>query len=369
LRAVRGAPAGSTIALADGVYRLPRGRSIEITVPGLTIRSASGRREAVRIEGGAIGIAINADNVTIADLTLSGARFHAIQVRGERRVSGTRIYNVHALDSGQQIIKVSAGDGARGESAGDGEIACSLLEYSDYNRGAGMTPGSYTNAIDILAARGWVVRDNRIRRIRSREGPAGPAILVWRAARDTRIVRNVIVDSWRGIALGLARPNAGSRGGAAVGYDHRDGVVENNVVLALTEPADAAIESNFAVGSRIEHNTVYYAPGLAHAVGWSIEYRFEPTTAVIRNNLTNRPIVRRRPVPRRPALLAGNLTTARAGWFRDIAGGDFHLVPGAPAVDAGVADTEVTADIDGELRPQGAAPDPGADELVRGAGR
>ncbi len=74
---------------------------------------------------------------------------------------------------------------------------------------------------------------------------------------DTEIRRNLIVDSWRGIAVGLMAPNNLSRGGANVLYDHQNGIVDNNVILALNEPADAAIENNYALNSQIQNNTIY----------------------------------------------------------------------------------------------------------------
>jgi hypothetical protein len=38
------------------------------------------------------------------------------------------------------------------------------------------------------------------------------------------------------------RANKRSRGGSDVEFDHQNGLVVNNVILALTEPADSAIE-------------------------------------------------------------------------------------------------------------------------------
>jgi len=50
--------------------------------------------------------------------------------------------------------------------------------------------------------------------------------------------------------------------------------------------------------------------------------------------------------------------------FLDPASGDYHLGPGSAAIDVGV-DVGVTADIDGDQRPIGPAPDLGADEAWR----
>lgn len=59
---------------------------------------------------------------------------------------------------------------------------------------------------------------------------------------------------------------------------------------------------------------------------------------------------------------AGSFLATPAELFVDPAGGDFHLDPEGPAVDAGVTLAEVPADLEGALRPQGAASDPGAYE-------
>jgi hypothetical protein len=201
------------------------------------------------------------------------------------------------------------------------------------------------------------------RRIRSEGGPAGPAILVWKNALNTVITRNLIVDCWRGITLGLNVPDAYSRDGPSAPYDHQNGLVENNVILALREPADAAIENNFAKDSKIFHNTVYYREGLRHAVNWSIEYRFTQTTATIVNNLTNMQILKRQPMPTQDAVMQGNITNAEAKWFVDVLAENAHLIKGAGAIDRGAKDVVSPADIDGTKRPVGQAPDAGADEF------
>ncbi|MGH2812344.1 MAG: choice-of-anchor Q domain-containing protein, partial [Actinomycetota bacterium] len=356
---------GSTVLLEDGIYKLGGGQTVEIAVPGLVLRSQSGRRDAVVIEGGYNNITVNVNGVILANVTLRAAREHSVQIRGEMGASHMQVYNVHALDAGQQLIKLSTGDTGSGPYGDHGLVACSLIEYSTYSKGSDRSPPSYTNGIDLLAGKGWVIRDNVFRRIRSEVGPAGPAILVWKNAQDTVIVRNLIVDSWRGIALGLAPADAYSRGGASTPFDHQNGLVANNVILAIAEPGDAAIENNYAANSRVLHNTVFYREGLKHAVHWSIEYRFAPTTAVIRNNLTNLPILKREPLPARDATMASNLTNAVPEWFANLMGEDARLVAGAQAIDRGVPDSEGDRDFVGNMRRIGAAPDIGAYEYDR----
>lgn len=365
----RAAP-GTTLLLADGLYALQPDQALEVNAARVTLRSASGKRDAVILDGGAITIAVNSDDVTIADMTLRNAALHNIQVRGERGVLRTKIYNVRLADAGQQLVKVSTGDGTLGKFADEGSVACSLLEYTTFARGTASTPPSYTNGVDILAGKGWSIRDNVFRRIRSAEGPAGPAILAWKNAQGTVIQRNVILDCWRGISLGLSAPDRLSRGGSQGVYDHQHGFVANNVILALTERADAAIENNYALHSRIVHNTVYYNESLPHAATWSIEVRFPPTTALIKNNLVSLPIIARPPLPTQQAMTQGNVSDAKATWFQQIKAGDFHLVADAPARERGILTVDSPEDIDGEKRTNQKPPDVGADEFsprTRGA--
>jgi hypothetical protein len=368
-RQLANAQPNTTLLLSAGVYRLAPNQSFEVNTPGMTIRGESGNRQAVVIEGGSNNLSIGADDVTVANLTLRNAGYHSIQVRGEKGVSRTKIYNVHLLDAGQHFVKVSTGDGLSGKFADDGLVACSLIEYTSYSRGTGSTPPSYTNGVDILAGSGWIVRDNMFRRIRSQAGPAGPTILAWKNAVDTVVRRNVIIDSWRGIALGLSAPDRYSRGGAEMKSDHQNGLVENNVILALRESADAAIENNYALNSRIFHNSVFYHPRIKHAVNWSIEYRYLPTTVVIKNNLTNLPIIKRDPSPHHQAIIAGNVTNALESWFRDVSSADLRLVSTAPAIGRGIvlADTEDQTNTGQQVR--GRTPDAGAFESEATNGR
>src|SRR5438094_7084234 len=111
LRKLSATSPNTTLLLADGVYALAPNQSLEVNTPRVTLRGASGNRDAVIIEGGYNNVSINTDDVTVANLTLRNPKFHNIQVRGEKGLQGTKIYNVHLVEAGQQFIKVSTGDG------------------------------------------------------------------------------------------------------------------------------------------------------------------------------------------------------------------------------------------------------------------
>jgi len=324
-RAVGHANPGATILLEDGVYRLD-GTRLEISVRGLVLRGRRGSRARVHILGPGMhqsmeAIYINAPNVTVADLTISQVGFHGVHVRGGEGTSGVVIHHVRILDTGQQLIKGSTAPGDR--PCRNGLVACSVLEYSDH------APSDYTNGVDVHNGEGWVVRDNVLRRIRGPRAQgwrAGPAILFWNGSRDTVVERNLLVDCYRGIALGLQQ----TRGDAPGRLDHRGGIIRRNAVGNLNSWADEAIEVNASPDVLVEHNTVL----VEGRAPWSIGIRFPTASARVCNNLSNRPIVLRDGAK---AELMANVVEARRDWFVDAGRGDLRLARGGlPAIDAGI---------------------------------
>jgi hypothetical protein len=179
---------------------------------------------------------------------------------------------------------------------------------------------------------------------------------VWGGSEGTVVERNVIVDSFRGIALGLG-PGAFSqpRGGGQA--DHRGGLIRQNVVVNLNAWADEGIEANAAPDVRVEFNTVVVEGQLS----WSISLRFPQTSATVRNNLTSRRVLSRNDGR---FTNEGNVEGATREWFVDAATGNLRLSRAATrAIDAGVPMGEVTQDFDGRARVVGRRPDAGAFEF------
>ena len=114
------AAAGTTILLENGTYDLSGGDGssrLSFNTPNVTLRSLSGERESVSLDG-AYGtyeiIAISASNVTIADLTVMRAFAHPIHMSGNpgHPISGILIHNLRIIDPREQAIKVNpVGDG------------------------------------------------------------------------------------------------------------------------------------------------------------------------------------------------------------------------------------------------------------------
>jgi hypothetical protein len=282
-------------------------------------------------------ILVETDDVTIADLTIRNGGEHGVAINGSDR---PLLYNLHIYNTGYQLVKVNpVGDGSE-----DGILACSRLEYTT------ASPEEYTNGISAHDAHRWTVRDNQWYRIRTPGNTPVPTILFWSGSSDTIVERNLLVDCYQGIAFGNASHGAG---------DHTGGIVRNNFIYASLLH-DSVIEMVHATGWLVAHNTVLLLN--PNGVTWGIEARFEDTSGSFAYNLTNMNIWTDRDGA--VTTSTGDRMDLQSEWLRDPTNGDLHLVSGeVPPVDAAAVLLEVPADIDGDPRPQGEAPDIGADEF------
>ncbi len=376
VNAVNSAASGTTILIADGTYDL-NGNFLRIDTPNVALRSASGNREAVVLDGNYQTteiIQVAASNVTIADLTLREAYDHPIHVTSgsSSDTLSTLIYNIHIIDPGEQAIKINPNPG--GYYTDNGVIACSHIELSDAGR-AHVRNNCYTGGVDAHQSRGWTIRDNRIAGFWCALGLSEHAIHAWTGSRDTLVERNTLVDNARGIGFGLNESQPGSFRTysdnpcpSASGYvDHYGGIVRNNTVFvsraelfASDYGFDCGVCLWQACNARVLHNTVVST----QAPFSSIEWRFSNTRAEITNNLVSHNLRARDGAL---ATQAGNLANAPFTLFANPSGGDLHLAAGASAaIDQGVslAAGACDDDIDGDHRPDGPARDIGADERV-----
>ncbi len=375
--AVNNAAPNDTIRIADGTYNL-NGASMQITVSGVTLRSASGNRDAVIINGSYSTyeiIQVYASDATIADLTLQEAIHHPIHVvtSNGNDTLNTLIYNVHIIDPGQQAIKINPS--VSGGFTDNGIIACSHIELTDAGRPWIWTiNGScYTGGVDAHQSRDWVVRDNRIEGFWCANDLSEHAVHFWRGSRGTRVERNELVDNARGVGFGLMTSGEArtypdnpcpSAEGAYVG--HYDGIVRNNFIFASRSElfaSDAGFDCGVclwaACGAQAVHNTVASTQDPFS----SIEWRFDASEVEIINNLATG-ILRDRGGT--VTTLAGNLESQSLNLFMNGINGDLHLHPGASlAIDQGVALPPglCTDDFDNDPRPVNGVPDVGADEV------
>jgi hypothetical protein len=354
---VQSAARGSVILLDDGVYPVTQG--LVFRQPNVTIRSASAQRglssdpsrvviDGLSGPGGRAGgendprvpelVGVLANDVTIADLTLRNARDHLIHVQtAGADVRNTRIENVRLLDPGEQAIKINTVPGS-GTYVDNGEVVCSEIELTDSGRPRVQRQfgdGCYTGGIDAHEARGWKFANNRIKGFWCERGLSEHAIHAWTGSRDTIVEGNEIINSARGIGLGLGeydgsrwRTYADGACGRSANLGHYRGIVRNNAILA-NDARLGASRAGFDVGISLEsvcqtgvvNNTVFSTVGFRST---AIEWRFASTTdVVIENNLTNGPI---RPRNGATGIVRTNVTNAAADWFLSVTGnGDLRL--------------------------------------------
>jgi hypothetical protein len=274
--------------------------------------------------------------------------YHDIAVQGDQGAHQVRLYHLRLYDAGQQIVKGVPG-------ADDVTIEYSELFFSAgaVNHPEGAPPGScYTNAIDGVTDARWIVRDNLIHDIRCQDlSLAGPAILLWQGSSDTLVERNTIINSSRGISLGLISAT-----------DHFNGIARNNFIrwdAAANYAVDVPIYTT-SPNSELLNNTVLTSGKYSNAV----EVRYAGANGVkVTNNLLDAAIQ-----PRDGAMPASsnNISNAQLAWFNAPASGDLHLTPNAvPAIGHATVLADAVDDFDAQARPAGAnQSDIGADQTL-----
>lgn len=357
--AVNSITSGTTILVQPGTYNLTSTLWLNRNVENVAIRGSTNSCDDVLLIGRGMsnasygnvphGIWIgNARNVLVANLTIRDVYYHPIQLDPNAGAQAPRIYNVRLVDAGEQFVKSSARtSGASGVN--NGIVEYSIMEYTTTAR------SNYTNGVDVHQGASWIVRHNLFRNIRAPAGQlAGPAVLMWNGSRDSIIENNLFLNVQYGIALGLNGSKAD---------DHVGGIVRNNFFHRNgSQSGDVGITINNSANTKVLHNTVIVSGTYSNG----IEYRFPATTGVeIRYNLMDAEVQQRDGAT---GTVSNNVTHAQPSWFVNAAAGDLHLVATATAaIDKAAAHPSAPTDYDAETRPQGTAPDIGADEFSLGS--
>lgn len=350
--AVDSLTSGRTIVIAPGTYALTSTLHVRGPLSNVTIRGATNDRNDVVLVGRGMtnkdhgdvphGIWSGGDvsALTIANLTIRDVYFHPIIFNAG--TESPRVFNVRLVNAGQQFIKSNPDDAGGGVDNG-------VVEYSVFDYDTTARDG-YTNGVDILTSRNWVIRHNLFRRMRAPQGQlAGPVILAWRGSSGTIAESNTFIDCQREIAFGLE---------PASPHDHDGGIIRNNFIVRQAGlHGDAAISVFDSPNTKVLHNTVLISGGYPNAV----EYRFPDATGVrIVNNLLDGRIQVRDGAS---ATVEGNDTSATAALFVNPAAGDLHLRSTADAaIDRGIDTADAPLDWGNQTRPAGGGRDLGADE-------
>ncbi len=359
---------GDTVVLQDGVYNL----TASLYINGrnnVTIRGHAGSSGVVLVGKGMdnsnygnvpFGIWSNGTNTTIAHLTIRDTWDNEIIFNPGAQ--SPRVYCVRLLDAGSQFIKSNPTDVTNGVGVNNGVVEYCWFEYTgsppgDHGGGVG-----YFNGISAHAAKNWTVRGNLFKNLHNPDSAAylwNPSVLFWNHSANTVTEQNTFFNVDRAVAYGLQNTTPF--------FDHSGGAIRNNFVCLAPgllsagrkASSDGLLIAWNSPGTQIDHNSVL----LNGNEFFAVEFRFATTTnATARNNLSDAPVHLRDSAV---ATLGSNLATAVPGMFVNPASGDLHLIVSATnAINQGVSLSTITNDFDGELRPQGAKPDIGADEFT-----
>ena len=351
---VRDAPAGATVRLRDGRYRVRDAAGLWLARPGVSLRSRSGDPRDVVIDGGygpSELLRAAASGITVGEVTLTRARDHLVHAsppEGQGSIERLRLYRVRLVDSGEQFVKANP-NASRTGGAHRSRVECSSFRMTARGRrNIERAFGCYTGGIDAHGARRWRVRRNHFEGIYCEDGEvAEHAVHFWRRASRTLVENNLIVNCARGIGFGLT----------ADGIDgHIRGLIRRNAIVADIPQYDSGIGLANAVDVRVVHNTVAETDRATNAFT-SLDVRFSGSSGLLANNLVDS--IRFRDGG--SARLRGNIDSFPLSWLRAPARGDVHLRRGAGAIGAGVALDRAGRDLDGAADPRG-RPDVGADE-------
>jgi len=353
--AVAAAAPGDVIELTDGVYQWTESTLVTISdKSNLTIRSQSGNRAAVVLQGAGINGGTQfvfklyrSPHFTAENMTLRDVYWHCVQVNEDSDYCTLR--NLVMWDAGEGPVKVTS-PGHSGPYSDYGLIEDCVIGYTTQ----GMR--DVVEGIDIVGSVGWVIRNCEFYNVTKGPDPdlVGYGFFAKGNSQDT-VVEGCYFEN-------CDIPLSFGGGGTApewfrdgdMTYEHRGGIMRNNVVNGTK---DVAIYMNSAHDFKVYNNTLW-----STFAGYdsSIDSRFN-SSGEIANNICSQYYHLR---DGGAATEHHNLWHASLSLFEDPGSGNFHLVSGATsAIDQGADLTaDVPTDMDGQTRPIGAAVDIGADE-------
>jgi len=353
--AAEGIPAGGTILLADGLYRMPR--YFELSTDNVTLRSQSGDRDRVVLDGAEsrhgelVGIS-RASGVTIADLTIQNAKWNGFKINSNLGATRVTIRNCVIHNIWQRGVKGPMMDEQDQGRAWPTDCRIEYcLFYNDRPKEFADDPtdtpdtfgGNYVGGIDAMHAKGWTIRDNVFVGIHGRTGEGRAAIFLWNECQDCVVERNILVDCDCGICLGNPHRHPNTQ------WHARNTIVRNNFI---TRCAETGLLAAFTRDCQILHNSIHDP---ASALGRLIWLQDDNDGLVVANNLLSGPDLLH--TGNRPGQVteAGNVARADlSDSFVDAAGGNLRLK--AAVASASPRRLAARTDIDGQPRPEQPAP-------------
>ncbi len=358
--AIVASQAGDVIELRDGIYSVAGVAGFVVAnKSNLTIRGKSGNRNLVVLQGQGINSTATqfifklyaSPYVTLQDMTMKDVYWHHVQINDGSHHFTLR--NLVMLDAGEAPVKVTS-PGGSGPFSDYGFIENCWLGFTSYGT------RDVVEGIDIIASVGTVVRGNEFYRVRKLGDPdnVGWGVFAKCNAQDTIIENNYFEDNDLAISFGNGGCPATYARNGDITYQHRGGIIRNNVVHGTK---DNAVHINSSAGFKVYNNTLWSTFGDG---GSSIDVRYNSYGEVFNNIATEGVRLR----DGGTASFAANIWYADASLFLSQPTGNYHLVASAlGAIDQGVdSSSDVPTDMDAQARPSAIGVDIGADEYVGG---
>ena len=342
---------GGTILLEDGQYFMPR--YFELHTDSVTLRSASGQREKVILDGeksihGELAGITACTGVTIADLTIQNSKWNGFKINSDKNVQNLTIYNciIHNIwQRGVKSVKIPETNREKIRPKNCRVQYCLFYndhpkEYSDDPTDTGQTyRGNYIGGIDTMFAKGWIISDNVFTGIHGRTGEARACVFMWHHAEDCVIERNIIIDCDTGIALG-------NSSGIGVGESSVHGtnmIVRNNFLSRVPENG---IIADYTKDCKILNNTIY-DPG--SKMQRLIRIVNDNPGLFVTNNLLCGSSIRIE--SKSEIRVSNNVSGDYAAYFLNPSAGNLHLTDSAAdAIGKGILLPEIQEDIDQQPR-------------------
>ena len=361
---------GDTLELQSGTYSLTA--PLTLNLDGITIRSQSGNRGDVILDGGGVATSIfevHAGSVGLVSMTLTHAFDNGVTILPNGAdIADIQLYDLAIVDNAQFGVYMNADNNTF--FADNGTIACSHIELTDAGRGD-VRNGCRTAGIEAERVQGWTVTDTTAAGFWCENGSAFAAIRFWRGSRDTLIQRSRGENSRRGIVLGfgsdaIVRSYTDQPCGAGVLTQHYGGRVINSVAWANDgdlEASASGIEDGIGIESACEVQVLHNSVSIGDlASDGDIVHRYPNTSGIIANNLVHETVRR---LDGSLADTGSNIENLNNSEWVSVSTGDMHLAPAA-TTPIGAGDpaylADVPDDVDGQTRTD--PPDAGMDERL-----
>jgi hypothetical protein len=365
---------GNTVVIQPGTYNLSRTLYIGLNsnITNVTIRGSTDNFNDVTLLGAGMdnanygsvpmGISIyNAQNVTIADLSIGDIYYHEVEIKGDQGANSITMYHLHLFDSGEQFVKVDPPSSGVGTS--NSVLEYTLIEYTngtpktDHGGGIG-----YTDAISLHDGQNWLIAHNLIQNMHTPDSNTdlewNPAVLVWNHSSNVTVDGNTFINTDRAIAFGLLDQTSG--------YDNQGGIIRNNFIYqapGLFDPgrrsrSDGQILVWDSPNSEVLFNTIITNNNSIN----SIQFRWTTTGALSEGNLADAPIRTR---DGGTYTESGDYFGATSSMFVNESTGNLHLVVNSQTlqyvIDQVTAIADDPNDWNNNTRPTGSLTNIGAD--------